>query len=111
MSEKISEAIAVAQCKQAEMKENLFLQNDYIEASLEKICAHFAVHCRLMADIKNLVKSMAKVEECSQKAQEFISKYRNYSEHFMPLLHRSKKEVTGKYRLIFSCFLFTDVCL
>lgn len=111
MSEKISEAIAAAQRKQVEMKETLFLQNEYIEASLEKICAHFATHCRLMADIKNLVKSMAKVEECSQKAQEFISEYRNYSEHFMPLLHRSKKELTGTYRFPFNCFLFADVCV
>lgn len=111
MSEKISEAIAAAQRKQVEMKENLFLQNEYIEASLEKICAHFAAHCRLMADIKNLVKSMAKVEECSKKAQQFISEYRNYSEHFMPLLHRSKKEITGTYCFLFSCFPFADVCI
>lgn len=95
-SEKISEAIAVSQRIQLEAKESLFIQNECIEASVQKISGHFATHCRLMTDMKNLVKSMAKVDECSEKAQEFITEYRKYAEKFMPLLHRFRKECSGK---------------
>lgn len=94
--EKISEMITVligkTQAKLVDEKTNLFTAVDAIMTRLEVLKNAYNTHCRLMTDVKNLVKSMTKIENYSTNTQEFIAQYRTYIENFSLIFQKFKKE-------------------
>ncbi|KAB0796118.1 hypothetical protein PPYR_10179 [Photinus pyralis] len=93
ISEKLSEVITSTQKKLSERKENLFVCSDKVHTSLEKLRSSFSRHNKLMLEVKSLIKSMAKIEQCSANVQDFTVNYRQYTEHILPILHCFKKEI------------------
>lgn len=93
ISEKLSEVITNTQKQLSEQKENMFVASDGIQLSIEKLKSHFSKHGKLMSEVKTLIKSMAKIDECSTNTQEFIMNYKRYTENFSPILHCFKKEI------------------
>lgn len=81
-----------AQAKLTDEKANLFSVIDAIMTRMEILKNSYNTHCRLMTDVKNLVKSMTKIENYSASTQEFIVQYRTYIENFSTIFQKFKKE-------------------
>ncbi|KAK5642068.1 hypothetical protein RI129_008235 [Pyrocoelia pectoralis] len=93
ISEKLSEVITSTQKKLSEQKETIFICGDTVHVSLEKLRSSFNRHNKLMLEVKSLIKSMAKIEQCSNNVQDFMTNYRQYTENILPILHCFKKDI------------------
>ncbi|KAK4876755.1 hypothetical protein RN001_009261 [Aquatica leii] len=93
ISEKLSEVITSTQKKLAEQKDNMFVNDDTVHLSLENLRSSFNKHNKLMLEVKSLIKSMSKIEECSDNVHEFMTNYRLYTDHFFPILQCFKKDI------------------
>ncbi|XP_025837692.1 serine/threonine-protein kinase SMG1 [Agrilus planipennis] len=94
LSEKISQIITQTQKELTNLKEETFFASHDVVADLDRVKNSYMRHCKLMGEFKNLIKSLTRVEECASDAQLFIVEYKKYAEHFGPLLHKLKKELT-----------------
>ncbi|XP_060520485.1 serine/threonine-protein kinase SMG1 isoform X2 [Cylas formicarius] len=82
ISVQITDAIAIYQKKLAEKNGSLFSETDCLVSVVDNFKTLYNIHTKLMQDVRGLLKTMAKLEECAMSAQDFIRKYRSYVEHF-----------------------------
>jgi hypothetical protein len=94
ISEIISDLITMSQKKLGEEKAGLMCLAEEASASLEKFKEVYNVHCKLMGDVKSLIKSMTKIEDYGVQTQQFITDYRQYIDNFSSLFSKFKKEMT-----------------
>lgn len=92
----ITDVIGLYQKRSTEKKEDLFVTKDRLTSLVNNFKAVYAVHTRLMEDVKGLVKAMTKMEDCGLAAQEFARKYREYGEHFVGLFGGFKDRCLDK---------------
>ncbi|KAL3284200.1 hypothetical protein HHI36_018364 [Cryptolaemus montrouzieri] len=92
ISEKITTLIANAQDKLTDERGNLFSIYDALFFKVQILKTYYNTHCRLMADVKNLVKSMTKIENYATSTQQFIVEYRSYIENFSTVFQKFKRE-------------------
>lgn len=94
ISENITVTITASQKKLKDNRDNTFLQNDNIMSLMDNFKAIYNIHCKLMSDVKGLIKTMTKIEDYSIPTQQFIQDYRSYIEHFSLLFSQFKKEIS-----------------
>ncbi|KAJ8977248.1 hypothetical protein NQ317_007425 [Molorchus minor] len=93
ISEQITEIITTTQKKLEAKRDASFSDSDNMMSLMEKFKSIYNVHCKLMSDVKSLIKAMAKIEDYSLPTQQFIQNYRQYIEHFSLLFSKFKKEI------------------
>lgn len=93
VSEKITDLITNSQNKLSNEKISLFSFNDLILTSVESLKSAYMTHCRLMTDIKNLIKNMTKIENYSEHTQKFVGAYRIYIDKLSYIVKNLKKEM------------------
>lgn len=93
ISENITDAISIAQTKLKENRGACFKHNDTMTSLVDHFKGIYNNHCKLMADVKGLIKTMAKIEECSMITQEFMQEYREFTKHFSAFFSLFKREL------------------
>lgn len=93
ISENITDAISLAQTKLKENREASFKHNDAINSLIDSFKDIYNNHCKLMSDVKSLIKTMAKIEDYAVVTQEFIQQYREYTKRFSSFFSLFKKEL------------------
>lgn len=93
ISENITDAISIAQTKLKENRGGSFKHNDTMTSFIEKFKGTYNNHCKLMSDVKSLIKTMAKLEECGAVTQAFMQEYREYTKQFSAFFSLFKKEL------------------
>ncbi|KAK9892622.1 hypothetical protein WA026_021000 [Henosepilachna vigintioctopunctata] len=91
ISEKITTLITKAQNKLIDEKTNLFAINDSITPKMETLKDLYGVHCRLMGEVKNLVKSMTKIENYASNTHQFVMEYKEYMDRFALVFQKFKE--------------------
>lgn len=109
ISEQISEAITTTQKDLSEQKSRIFILNDTILSSVDLLTRYYSKHCKLLNEVKSLIKSMAKIEEYGFQTQQFIADYREFMEKFSPLVHNFKSEITeDKVETCLKCLRYLE---
>lgn len=96
ISENITDAISVAQIKLKENRGASFKHNDTLTSSIENFKGIYNNHCKIMSDVKSLIKAMAKIDDCSIVTQDFIQEYREYTKRFSTFFSLFKKELNAQ---------------
>ncbi|KYB28836.1 serine/threonine-protein kinase SMG1 [Tribolium castaneum] len=94
ISEIISDLITMSQKKLTEEKANLMCISEDLTTEIEKFKEIYNIHCRLMSDVKSLIKSMTKIEDYTSQTQQFIADYRLYIDSFSSLFSKFKREMS-----------------
>lgn len=81
-AEIISDMIELTQKKVKDDKCEQFCSYDAVQIASQKFTEVYDNHCRLMSDVKSLIKSMSKFDDFSEITQEFMSDYRRYTDYF-----------------------------
>ena len=93
ISEIISDLITMSQRKLSEDRATLLCVYDDLTSSIEKFKEVYNTHCKLMSDVKSLIKSMTKIEDYGTQTQQFVSDYRQYIDNFSSLFSKFKKDM------------------
>lgn len=93
ISEIISDLITMSQKKLGEEKANLMCTSEQLTSTVEKFREVYHTHCRLMSDVKSLIKSMTKIEDYSIQTQQFVADYRRYIDNFSSLFAKFKRDM------------------
>lgn len=91
ISEKISDLIISTQKDVTEQKVDLYAMTDTVSNSIDNLSRNYSKHCKLVGEVKSLIKSMAKIEDLGLQTQQFIADYREYMEKFSVILHSAKE--------------------
>lgn len=91
-STKLSNLIIESQRSNSEQKESLVELFDTIKSDFNKLKTMLNTHHKLFSDVRNLLKTMAKMEDCATELQRFLKKYVKYLELFSGVTARFTKE-------------------
>lgn len=97
-STNLSDMISESQKLNAEQKEGLSELLEGLKSKASKLKLLLNTHHKLFSDVRNLLKTMAKMEDCSTELHKFLKKYRKYLEIFTTVVHKLSKdqEITDK---------------
>lgn len=88
----LSDMISDSQKRNSDQKENRSELLDGLKIKVNKLKAMLNTHHKLFSDVRNLLKTMAKMEECSTELHTFLRKYRKYLEQFTVIVHKFIKD-------------------
>nr|CAI5830166.1 unnamed protein product [Callosobruchus analis] len=94
ISETITDNISVAQSELKVSKERIFIKKDELMSLTDNLKSLYNVHCKLMSDVKGLLKIITKVEDYSVAAHYYVHQYKLYTEHFVAAIAIFKKEMS-----------------
>lgn len=87
ISEMITETIVEVQKELKDLRDTSFTDIDNLNSLTDNFRTIYNIHCKLMSDVKGLIKTMAKIEEYSVATQHFIHEYRQVSVIIILMLH------------------------
>lgn len=91
-SNKLSDLIAESQKENTVEKDNLSEILEGLKLKINTLKVMLNTHHKLFSDVRNLLKSMAKMEDCSTELHKFLKKYRKYLEIFTTAVHKFSKD-------------------
>lgn len=90
VSEKISDLITSTQKELSDQKAQAVGMSEDLLKGIDNLSKLYSKHCKLVNEVKSLIKSMAKIEDFGLQTQQFITEYREYVEKLAAAVHISK---------------------
>ncbi|CAH1985466.1 unnamed protein product [Acanthoscelides obtectus] len=94
ISETITDNISISQNELKMKKERIFIKIDELMSLTDNLKSLYNVHCKLMSDVKGLLKTITKVEEYSAAALYYVHQYKLYTDHFVDAIAIFKKDMS-----------------
>lgn len=91
-SAKLSELILDSQKSNSEQKENLMKLFETIKTDFGQLKTLLGTHHKLFGDVRNLLKTMSKLEDCSTELHRFLKKYVKYLDLFSSVTSKFTKD-------------------
>ncbi|PSN46480.1 hypothetical protein C0J52_06894 [Blattella germanica] len=89
----ISDTVKSLQQQMVVLQESLFSAQDNLKSQVIVVRNRLSTHHKLMSDVRNLLKSMVKLEDCGLIGlQDYVQSYRTYSEQFSGLIRELMSE-------------------